>query len=856
MRVLRVILLRLRSLVWSRRVESELDAELRFHVERQVEVHIAAGLSAEAARTQALHDVGAIERWKEECRDRWGWRDIHAFSRDIRHTYCAVRARPGASAAIVLVLGLGLGLAATMFALADPFALRPLPYRDSAELVVLGLGSGVRTAITKDTELPTVERWRDRTDLFQHLTTIDQRDLRLQLADGAVALRLLDVGPDALDLLGLDNVGFRDWPTASAGEMMIALTAEGRASLAGAEPGQVFSRQDGGVVRIGAILPPTFRFPLVSRVDGLAPHNPAPPILQPTNWGAAGQLRGFSTHTVLARLQPSVNTETVRHALALRPPIGEPVLVDVTSLEERLTGSLRRLAWGALAAGLLVLVLCVANVANLLLARSISRAPEFATRLAVGASHRDLARLVMVELTALVTVAIVSALTLVHILLSTARFIIPDEYTGFGMPAITLRVAGFTILAGVVIVVVSTIPWLTIRRLATRTADVLVPRIEGRSTRLLRFVMTTGQSIVAMILVAGAALLGRSFANLSGQDTGFAADPKVVAVSYPPALAGSALEQVIDGTVARLQRIPGVTRVGAATGSMVDGVASGTVYTVRGKPALADVKQVTHGYFDSVGTHVIAGRGLDEADRRADVIVVNEAMASRFWPTDGAVGQPVTDGQRSLTVIGVVRDSRDKALDRPPTPTVFSLFDNPRSSYRVNYVVQSEVDPESLLQRAITEVERTAVILDVSSLEERLLDSVDTRVFATLVIGLFAVASLSVCAAGLGGIVSFLVARRTREIAIRTAVGAEPGHLRWLVMRQALTASALGLVLGAVAGRWLSRSLESLLYGVEAGDWLTLAAGGAFLLIVVVAATWLPATRALRISPTMALKVE
>jgi putative ABC transport system permease protein len=125
-----------------------------------------------------------------------------------------------------------------------------------------------------------------------------------------------------------------------------------------------------------------------------------------------------------------------------------------------------------------------------------------------------------------------------------------------------------------------------------------------------------------------------------------------------------------------------------------------------------------------------------------------------------------------------------------------------------------------------------------------------------LVIGLFAVASVSVCAAGLGGMVSFLVARRTREIAIRTAVGAEPGHLRWLVMRQALTASALGLVLGAVAGRWLSRGLENLLYGVEAGDWLTIAAGGAFLLVVVVAATWLPATRALRISPTMALKVE
>jgi ABC-type antimicrobial peptide transport system permease subunit len=133
---------------------------------------------------------------------------------------------------------------------------------------------------------------------------------------------------------------------------------------------------------------------------------------------------------------------------------------------------------------------------------------------------------------------------------------------------------------------------------------------------------------------------------------------------------------------------------------------------------------------------------------------------------------------------------------------------------------------------------------------------VKPRVFATLVLSLFAAAGLSVCAAGVGGIVSFLVARRTREIAIRTAIGAEPRHVRALVMRQALAASAVGLVVGVAVGRWLSRSLESLLYGVQAGDWWTIAAGTLLVLAIVIVATWLPATRALRISPTMALKIE
>jgi ABC-type antimicrobial peptide transport system permease subunit len=195
----------------------------------------------------------------------------------------------------------------------------------------------------------------------------------------------------------------------------------------------------------------------------------------------------------------------------------------------------------------------------------------------------------------------------------------------------------------------------------------------------------------------------------------------------------------------------------------------------------------------------------------------------------------------------------------PPEPTLFTVLQAPTSGSRINFVVRATQSIDAVrgpAERAITEVNRDAIVTDVSAIGDRLADSIRDRSFATLVFALFAVAGIGVCASGLIGLVSFVVARRTREIAIRTALGAQGRHVRRLVMRQAVTAALTGGIAGLLAGWWLSRWLETLLYGVDAGDLPTLLAGALVMLVIVGVASWLPARRALRLSPTIALRTE
>jgi predicted lysophospholipase L1 biosynthesis ABC-type transport system permease subunit len=286
---------------------------------------------------------------------------------------------------------------------------------------------------------------------------------------------------------------------------------------------------------------------------------------------------------------------------------------------------------------------------------------------------------------------------------------------------------------------------------------------------------------------------------------------------------------------------------------------AGAAVTVEGKARLMLTKSVTSRYFDAAGMPIVAGRSLDARDRTLPTAVVNRRAAAELWPAGEAVGRSIGRGKDLVTVVGVVADTFDQALDVPPAPMLFSALHDPSTGTRVSFVLRTTASIEAVRRPAdavVTEINPDAIVTDVSALNERLANSVRDRMFATLVAAMFGVAGVGVCSFGLVGVVAFVVARRTREIAIRTAIGAEPRHVRRLVMRQALAAALTGTALGLTAGWWASRSLESLLYGVEAGDAPTLLAGALLMLAVVTGASWLPARRALALSPTLALRAE
>jgi predicted permease len=804
---------------------------------------LAIALSAAAGRT---HDALSARPF--------GGHPVQKLRSDLRHAWRAMRARPGATAATVLVLAIGVGLTSAMFALADPFLFKPLPYDGPDRLVVIDLQAENRLP----GPFPTLEEWQARTDLFDGVSAysaIDVSRMRLRLPDADALMMAATVDKTFFEVLGLPLSLPDDWDsTATGGQVPIVLLADADPrvrEILDRTPNQTVARQDGGSVRLVGALPERFVFPrdrVVPVLSALAPLAPGPLMEVDGNSSTSRQ--------VIARLAPGVTPEIVMSVLGPPESDTRAFSISVESLRPYLAARLEPLAMGAFLAGLLIVLVCAANVANLLLARGAFRAREFLTRGALGASSWDLSRLVLVELTSLTLLGVGAGLVAAQLALLAARAISPAEYLALGDPVLTARVVAFAGAVGALVMLAGLVPALAAPRLAPMSLLAHQAVSESRGVRALRFVMAAAQSAVAMILVAGAALLGRSFLNLSSQDTGFDGDAVVIAVSYPDESSDDALWQDVEDTIDRLRRVPGVVTAAAATGAMVDGRRSMTGASVNGKGVLMAVKRVTPEYFDAVGTPLVGGRALNATDRNRAGVVINERAAREFWPNEPALDRSVRLGN-DVPVVGVVADALDHGLDEPAPLTLFTLLESPSS--RMNYVVRTSGPADAVrgpATRAIVEANREAIVTDISTLGTRLATSVADRSFATLVLAFFATAGVAVCAAGLVGIVSFVVARRTREIAIRAAIGAEPRHVRRLVMRQALTAAVTGAAAGLAAGWWLSSWLESLVFGIEPGDWPTLALGAVVMLAIVTLASWLPARRALRLSPTIALRTE
>ena len=794
-----------------------------------------------------------------ESRRSPGGHRMHALRQDVWQTWRGIVSRPGATIATVLVLAIGIGLTSTIFALADPFILKPLPYANPDRLAVLSLQSENR----KPGPFPTLADLRARTDLFVDVAAyapVDIERIRVRLPERDVMLSTATVSRSFFAVLGVPVALPADWQAgAGAGETPVVLLPEADARLREQPVGAALPTQEGRVIRIAGALFDGFLFPR-NRVDpplsALAPLADGP--LMEVQISGRGSTSSTS-RMVIARLAVGVSPELVESAMS-PPESGERAYsLRARSLDAYMSERLRPLALGACAAALLIVVVCAANVSNLLLARGASRTRELMSRAALGASRVDLIRLVLIELAMLALIGVAGGLAYASLALSVAALIVPSEFVALGAPAVTGRVVLFAMALGTIVMSGGVLPALAVWRLAPSSLLAQAAPTESRGIRLLRFFMAAGQSAVAMILIIGAALLGRSFLNLVAQDTGFSGDSVVVSASYPAAHTREPLQRDIEATIDRLRRMPGVTAAAAATGSgMVDGSGAGTTLTIAGKARLMRTKSVTGAYFDAVGSAIVAGRALTDADRPFDGVVVNERAAA-FWPGGLAVGSAVSRGAATATVVGVVADTFDFALDLPPEPMFFTVLDAPASGSRVNFVVRATQSLDAVrgpAERAITEINRDAIVTDVSAIGDRLSASVGDRSFATLVFALFASAGIGVCASGLIGLVSFVVARRTREIAIRTALGAQGRDVRRLVMRQALTAALAGAIAGLITGWWLSRWLENLLYGIEAGDMLTFVSGAAVMLVVVGLASWLPARRALRLSPTIALRAE
>jgi len=534
--------------------------------------------------------------------------------------------------------------------------------------------------------------------------------------------------------------------------------------------------------------------------------------------------------------------------------------VRVRSLDEVMTGERHSFALGVFLAGVLLLLVCLGNVCSLLIAQQAYRSHEAGIRRALGARRQDLVADVLSEAALLVAASSLLALMIANWVVAASAVMMPKQFASLGAPSLTTRCAVFCALAAIAIAAILTVPMLRSERRAGSSLLSHKVASKVRDSKAIRICFGAFQATLAIVFAIGSGMLGQSYLNLVSQNEGFSGHVFTTEVQYPFQRAGSLLYEDVEATLAKLQSMPGVLTTAATSGPLVNRVEATRSVAINGTPISVSYSQVTQSFFQAAGIPILQGRALRRADEHYRGVVVNEAFMRSYFPHSDAndyLGQVVIHGPYHMEVVGVVRDVFDKRLDTKPEPTIYGLIDPERLFPVITYVIQCSDETAvgiSLVRRHIKSVNPEAIVFSTELLSGRLSATVRDKEFAAFALVLFGVASVSITVFGLVGIVSFVTARRSRELAIRVALGASSGHIRWLVTREAAIAAVTGCGAGLAIGQPLSHVLASLVYGVNAGSWSIAICASLFTSALMLGSSFLAAAQVNRIQPAEAFR--
>jgi putative ABC transport system permease protein len=801
---------------------------------------------------------------------------METFGQDLRYGARLLIQRPVFTLMALLTLGVGVGVNTAIFSVVNALLIRPLPYSDPGQLVVVF--SSTPQSRRSWVSYHDLQDWRAQAQSFSEITAFAPQSVNLTGIEEPVRVRGGFVSSNFLNMLGVEPTlgrGFLPGEDAPGGDRVVVLNDGLWRGRYGGDPEVLGQKMilNGEVFTIVGVMPDSFRFEW-DEIEVWIPFPYFPNFANDRRSGSAG---------VIARMKPGVGfeqaraeMETVARRLAEQyPDTNKDRGVALTTLRETLVEDVRPSLLVLLAAVIFVLLIACANVGNLLLSRAVSRQKELALRAALGATRGRIIRQLLTEAALLSVMGGALGLLLgwwgTRLLVSLS----PGGLPGGAQASLDATVFGFTLaislLSGIVFGLAPALKFSrpdlieTLKEGGRASGD-------GAARNRVRAILVVSQVGLAMVLLIGSGLMIKSLRKLVEVDPGFDAgslltlEYRLPRNKYPE---GKQQWEFHRQVVERVRSLPGVRSAALVRGLPFSGNGGSTNFVIPGRPEppsgmepRAQVNLVDSHYFDTLRIPLLKGRAFNEQDHADStlVAVVNQSMLERFWPDEDPTGKQIRslpDG-RTITVIGVVGDVKQYGLDDPKVPQIYGLYAQSPIIF-ATLAIRTEGDPMSMagaVRDAVWSVDRDQPMWKVRTMESLLENSVGQRRFILFLLGGFSALALLLAAVGIYGVISYLVTQRTHEIGVRMALGAERKDIMKMVLGQGMALTLVGVAAGLGASFALTRFLTSLLFSVSPTDLSTFTVVPLVLVSVAVVACFIPARRATKVDPMVALRYE
>jgi predicted permease len=865
---------RVRSFFSKRKLDGDFNEEMSAHLDLAIEENFGRGMSAEEARRQAMIRFGGIAMTQEIHRETRGLPWVDTVQQDVRYALRTLRRDAGFTTIAVLILALGIGANTTVFSVIDTVLLRPLPFRDASQLVWVEDQEGHEGLSSATFPVAVFEAMRTRNHSFQAMTAyfafFGFGDYKLTGRGDPARLVGLPVAENFFPMLGVQPIlgrQFTDEECRKNGRRALLLSHALWQQRFGGDPKMVGQSLtlDGNAVTVVGVLPAKWDFGSVfapgTRVDFYVPC-------------VMDDIRTYgNTLAIVGRLKPELTVEDARTEFAaLQPALRKAhpewyseYRARLDGLKDRVSGKLRRsliVVWCAV--GLILLIVCV-NLANLLLARSATRGKEFALRCALGAGRGRIVRQLLTESLVLASGGAVLGLgiafALTRYLASSGTIALPllqnVRVDGTALAFTMLATVGAAVLFGLA-------PGLKAAggKMQTALQESSRGSSEGRGHGDFRALLVVSEVALACVLLVGAGLLLRSFVQLLDVDLGFQPTRAIdlrVSFQGPP----SGLQEVLH----RVRAVPGIEAAGVADAlplaqNRAWGLAAkGKNYPPGAYPS-AFVYVITPGYLDAMGMRLRSGRDFTwaDAEKSEKVVVINQSAARHIWPGLDPVGRMANAGGADSRVVGVVADIRESSVEQEAGNEMFLPATQALGgSSDLDLIMRTRLPAESIapsVRATLRSINPNQTVTDFKPLQQLVDRSISPRRFFVLMVSAFATLGLLLASLGIYGVISYSVARQTRDIGIRMALGASAGELQMGVIGRTLKLALTGIGVGAAASFVVARWIGSLLFEISPSDPMTFAGTVLLLAVVALAAGYVPARRASRVDPAVALRSE